>query len=63
MKGMNELHLNTATMIEILQMWIDMDMPIDKPKVINIKPVDDKYYGCTMFVVELESELLSSVNQ
>lgn len=53
---MNELHLNTATMIEILQMWIDMDMPIDKPKVTSFKASDTSHSGGPVFIVQLDSD-------
>lgn len=53
MKGNNELHLNTATMIEAVQMWLDSKMPRGAPTVTQVKP-----NGRTdsMFVVELSSE-------
>ena len=59
---MNELHLNTATMIEIVQMWIDMDMPVDKPIVTDIKSVDGNHYLRPMFVVELNSDKQYSID-
>jgi len=37
MKGNNELHLNTATMIQILQQWIDSQIPLEPPTVTNVK--------------------------
>jgi hypothetical protein len=37
MKGNNELHLNEATMIEIVQMWIDKELlPGASNKVTSI---------------------------
>jgi hypothetical protein len=37
MKGNNELHLNTATMIQVVQQWIDSWVPLDAPTVTNVK--------------------------
>lgn len=53
MKGNNELHLNTATMIEAVQQWIDGQMPNGAPTVTGIKPRND---NTASFVVNLSSD-------
>lgn len=53
MKGNNELHLNTATMIEAVQMWLDSKMPHGAPTVTMVKPSGR---GDAMFVVDLSSD-------
>lgn len=53
MKGNNELHLNTATVMEALQMWLDSKMPHGAPTVTSVKPSGR---GDLMFVVDLSSD-------
>lgn len=53
MKGTNELHLNTATMIEAVQLWLDSKMPHGAPTVTSVKPGARSDH---MFVVELSSD-------
>lgn len=40
MIGSNELHLNTATMIEAMQQWIDAKMPHGAPTVTDVRVLD-----------------------
>ena len=53
MKGDNELHLNTATMIEAVQQWLDSRMVRDAPTVTIVKPSGK---GDSMFVVGLSAD-------
>ncbi len=53
MKGNNELHLNTATVIEAVQMWLDSKMPHGAPTVTSVKASGRS--DC-MFVVDLSSD-------
>lgn len=55
MQGSNSLELNTATMIEAVQAWIDTQFAEGKaPKVKYVKPSNE--HGCAgTFRVELES--------
>lgn len=48
MKGRNELHLNTATMIEIVQKWLSEQMPAASAKVTGVTWKHDE----RSFVVE-----------
>ena len=40
MKGNNELHLNSATMIEAMQQWLDAKMPHAAPTVTDVRVLD-----------------------
>ena len=53
MKGNNELHLNQATMIEVVQQWIDENMPKGAQTVTSVKPESGPLSG---FVVSLSSD-------
>ena len=50
MKGNNELILNTATMIEAVQEWLDRRMPEHAPQVNHVTSKPD---GSGMFTVSL----------
>ena len=52
MIGNNELHINTATLVEAVQMWLDSKMPLGAPTVTTVKPSRSD----SMFVVDLSSE-------
>lgn len=53
MKGNNEFHLNTATMMEAVQMWLDYQMPKGAPTVTGVTPGRN---GDHTFVVALSSD-------
>lgn len=53
MKGNNELHLNTATVIEAVQQWLDGKMPSGAPTVTNVR---SSGRGDLSFVVEVSSD-------
>lgn len=53
MKGNNELRLNQATMIEVVQQWIDENMPKGAQTVTSVKPESGSLSG---FVVSLSSD-------
>lgn len=55
MQGNNTLLLNTATIIEAVQQWLDRKMVGSAPTVTNVG-VDDSKYGSTTFKVELSSD-------
>lgn len=40
MKGNNELHLNTATMIEAMQQWLDAKMTHAAPTVTDVRVLE-----------------------
>ena len=44
MKGNNDLHLNEATMIEALQMYLDRLMPNRAPEVKHISKKDNAQF-------------------
>lgn len=50
MPGINKLHINAATMIKIVQRWLDVEMPNAQP-VSNVVMRDDNHYQ--VFVVTL----------
>lgn len=52
MQGNNELHLNTATIIEAVQLWLDSKM-VSAPTVTDIK-AGNRIDG--VFVVEVSSD-------
>lgn len=59
MKGLNELNLNEATMIEAVQFWLDNQWASSvAPRVINVKPDSNGGYSC-IFIVTLEGEVVS----
>lgn len=37
MKGHNELRMNEATMIEVVQEWLDRQLPAGAPTVTSVK--------------------------
>ena len=43
MKGTNELHLNTATMIEATQQWLDAKMPHGAPTVTSVREINGSF--------------------
>jgi hypothetical protein len=43
MKGLNDLILNEATMIEAVQFWLDSKMVLLAPKVVGVKVNSDSY--------------------
>jgi hypothetical protein len=49
--GNNELHLNTATVMEALQMWLDAKMLASAPTVIDVKSAQ----GRDVYVVTVSS--------
>jgi hypothetical protein len=51
MKGNNEIILNTATMIEAMQLWVDANFK-DPPRVTGIDRADNGH--CATFKVKLE---------
>ena len=51
MKGSNELLLNEATMMEIMQAWLDKAMPENKSKIVSIEGRKEQY--CNIFTVKL----------
>ena len=53
MKGNNELHLNTATVMEAVQQWLDNKMPTSSPTVTHFKSSGK---GDGVFVVEVSSD-------
>ena len=54
MIGKNELHLNTATMIKIVQEWLDRELQTPNGIVKDVRAEGGKYDGPT-FVVRVES--------
>lgn len=55
MKGTNELHLNSATMVEIVQYWLNSRMTEPVPVVTGFSK-DSKGYGGDVFIVTLEAD-------
>lgn len=55
MTGNNTLILNTATMIEAVQLWLDSRMQAPVPTVTAVEP-DNANYGSNTFKVELSSD-------
>lgn len=53
MKGNNELHLNTATMIEALQYWLDHVMLQNTPTVTGVKSESGSH---GIFIVNVSGE-------
>lgn len=48
MKGRNTLKLNTETMFEAAQMWVDSEFTFEpKPKVVNVRQIMPMGYGDT----------------
>ena len=54
MKGNNEMILNEATMIEVVQIWLDASMVIAAPKVTSVKSTVDGSYRT--FEVTLDAD-------
>lgn len=54
MKGSNDLILNTATMIEAMQFYLDSKMIPRAPKVTDVKAKADGH--STQFTVSLDSD-------
>lgn len=54
MKGNNELKLNEATMIEVVQEWIDRQLPGGAPTVTSVKGSSSGYD--LTFTVSLSSD-------
>jgi hypothetical protein len=55
MQGNNTLILNTATMIEAVQLWLDSRMQAPVPAVTAVEP-DKANYGSATFKVELSAD-------
>lgn len=55
MQGNNTLILNTATMIEAVQQWLDRQMVQRAPTVTGVE-AEGKNYGSTTFKVELSTD-------
>lgn len=55
MQGNNTLILNTTTMIEAVQLWLDSRMQHPVPTVIGVE-ADGKNYDRTTFKVELSCD-------
>lgn len=55
MRGNNTLILNTATMIEAVQQWLDRQMVQRAPTVTGVE-AEVKKYGNTTFKVELSTD-------
>lgn len=43
MKGNNELKLNEATMMEVVQEWLDRQLPAGAPTVTSVKGGSSNY--------------------
>ena len=56
MIGNNTIVLNTATMIEAVQFWLDSKMPVATPKVTGVKSTGSSYDST--FEVSLSSPLV-----
>lgn len=54
MKGNNELKLNEATMIEVVQEWLDRQLPGGAPTVTSVKGGSNNYD--LTFTVSVSSE-------
>jgi hypothetical protein len=62
MRGRNELVLNEATMIEVVQHWLDTTMlnpDAERPRVTSVRAKNDPY--SPTFEVTLESEVMASI--
>ena len=55
MTGNNTMILNTSTMIEAVQLWLDSRMKDPVPTVTGVE-ADAKNYGSPTFKVELSSD-------
>lgn len=60
MIGNNKLELNTATMIQAIQEWLDRKMPTGSPLVTNVEAGDSNSYSKT-FIVYLDDRKESLV--
>lgn len=54
MKGNNELKLNEATMIEVVQEWLDRQLPAGAPTITSVKGGGNQYD--LTFTVMMSSE-------
>lgn len=52
MIGNNSLHLNTVTMMQAVQQWLDIQMPAGAPTVTGIKCNNNE----GIFVVQVSSD-------
>jgi hypothetical protein len=55
MKGINEFYLNEATMVDIVQYWIDKKIPADTPNVTKVK-FNNTVNSFIITLVEQDSE-------
>ena len=55
MKGNNEIRLNESTMVEVVQQWLNREMPNNTPKVTSVTSDNDNYApGFTVKVSDQE---------
>lgn len=52
MKGENEIKLNTASVMEAIQMWLDAQFVAGRSPVVTAFSVEDKYDGTYTVKVE-----------
>lgn len=58
MKGNNNLTLSPATMIEVVQLWLNQQMPHDTPRVTAVEQLSTAGYMGGCFEVKMTGEIV-----